>query len=82
MPGGYGGTDIYYCRKQGFSWGPPINLGPIINTSSNEMFPHISENNSLYFASSGHIGFGGLDIFKSTFLKNHWELSSKHRLSF
>ena len=72
MPGGYGGTDIYYCRKQGFYWGPPINLGPSINTSSNEMFPYISENNSLYFASSGHIGFGGLDIFKSTFLKNHW----------
>ncbi|MCZ4694129.1 hypothetical protein DWB61_02485 [Ancylomarina euxinus] len=72
MPGGYGGTDIYYCRKKGFSWGPPINLGPSINTSSNEMFPYIGEDENLYFASSGHIGFGGLDIFKSSFEQNHW----------
>lgn len=72
MPGGYGGTDVYYCRKQGFSWGPPINLGPNINTSGNEMFPYINEDNTLYFASNGHIGFGGLDIFKSTFEQNHW----------
>ncbi|MDE5420626.1 OmpA family protein [Ancylomarina sp. DW003] len=72
MPGGYGGTDIYYCRKQGFSWGPPINLGPSINTSGDEMFPYISDDHYLYFASSGHIGFGGLDIFKSTFEQNHW----------
>lgn len=72
MPGGYGGTDIYYCRKQGFSWGPPINLGPSINTSGNEMFPYINENNTLYFASNGHIGFGGLDIFRSIFEQNNW----------
>lgn len=72
MPGGYGGTDIYYCRKQGFSWGPPINLGPVINTSSNEMFPYISDDQFLYFASSGHIGLGGLDIFKSKFEQNNW----------
>ena len=72
MPGGYGGTDIYYCKKQGFSWGTPINLGPSINTSGNEMFPYINDDNNLYFASNGHIGFGGLDIFKSTFKQNHW----------
>jgi len=72
MPGGYGGTDIYYCRKKGFSWGPPINLGPSINTSSNELFPYIGADKNLYFASSGHIGFGGLDIFKSNFEQNHW----------
>ncbi|MRT91889.1 OmpA family protein [Ancylomarina sp. 16SWW S1-10-2] len=72
MPGGYGGTDIYYCKKRGFSWGPPINLGPSINTLGNEMFPYIDKNNTLYFASSGHVGFGGLDIFKSIFVKNHW----------
>lgn len=72
MPGGYGGTDVYYCQKQGFIWGPPINLGLNINTSGNEMFPYISNDNYLYFASSGHIGFGGLDIFKSAFEQNHW----------
>ena len=36
------------------------------------MFPNIDEDNNLYFASNGHIGFGGLDIFRSTFQQNHW----------
>jgi len=72
MDGGYGGTDIYVCRKDGFSWSRPINCGPSINTSGNEMFPFIAEDGYLYFASDGHIGFGGLDIFKSIFQQNEW----------
>lgn len=72
MDGGYGGTDIYVCRKYGFSWSRPINCGPSINTNGNEMFPFIAEDGYLYFASDGHIGFGGLDIFKSIFEQNEW----------
>lgn len=66
MPGGYGGTDIYVCEKLGDSWGQPINLGPKINSEKNEMFPFIGSDSVLYFSSEGHIGLGGLDIFKST----------------
>ncbi len=72
MDGGYGGTDIYVCRKFGFTWSRPINCGPSINTDGNEMFPFIAEDDYLYFASDGHIGLGGLDIFKSTFEQNEW----------
>lgn len=72
MDGGYGGTDIYVCRKYGFSWSYPINCGPSINTDGNEMFPFIAEDGYLYFASDGHIGFGGLDIFRSIFEQNEW----------
>ncbi|MBN2598336.1 MAG: PD40 domain-containing protein [Marinifilaceae bacterium] len=72
MDGGYGGTDIYVCQKSGFSWSRPINCGPAINTDGNEMFPFIAEDGYLYFASDGHIGFGGLDIFKSIFEQNEW----------
>lgn len=72
MDGGYGGTDIYVCRKFGFAWSRPINCGPSINTDGNEMFPFIAEDGYLYFASDGHIGFGGLDIFKSIFEQNEW----------
>lgn len=72
MDGGYGGTDIYTCKKQGFFWSQPINLGPTINTSGNEMFPFIADDGFLYFASDGHIGFGGLDLFKSIFEHNEW----------
>jgi len=63
MPGGYGGTDIYKTMRSGDGWGEPINLGPGINTPATEMFPWISPENELYFASSGHPGLGGLDVF-------------------
>ncbi len=72
MDGGYGGTDIYVCQKIGFTWSRPINCGSSINTDGDEMFPFIAEDGYLYFASDGHIGLGGLDIFKSIFEQNEW----------
>ncbi|WP_179019303.1 OmpA family protein [Winogradskyella forsetii] len=64
MPGGLGGTDIWKVSVGGNTYGEPENLGPKVNTSGKEGFPYISEDNILYFASSGRQGFGGLDIFK------------------
>ncbi|WP_165819328.1 OmpA family protein [Flagellimonas aquimarina] len=65
MPGSIGGTDIFVVEinKDG-SFSQPRNLGPTINTSGREMFPYITEE-KLYFASDGHLGLGGLDIFES-----------------
>src|SRR5690606_32518707 len=66
MPGGWGGVDIWYSELQGNgSWGKPQNAGPNINTGGDEMFPYV-QGNTLYFSSTGHIGMGGLDIFKAT----------------
>ncbi len=66
MEGGYGLKDIYVSeRTSGESWSKPKNLGPDINTSGNELFPYVRSNGWLYFASDGHIGMGGLDIFKA-----------------
>ena len=63
-PGGYGGKDIWYAkRKKGDVWDKPINAGPEINTSGDEMFPFIRDNGNLYFSSNAHVGMGGLDIF-------------------
>ena len=68
MPGGSGGKDIWKSnRKNDGTWGIPINLGEKINTSGNEMFPFIIGDTLLFFASDGHFGFGGLDIFYSAF---------------
>ena len=65
-PGGYGGKDIWFTvKKKGESWEKPVNAGPEINTSGDEMFPYIRENGTLYFSSNAHIGMGGLDIFKA-----------------
>ncbi len=65
-PAGYGGTDIWMCHRDSdtsSNWSEPQNLGPTINTASNEMFPFVADNNGLYFSSNGHPGYGGLDIF-------------------
>jgi outer membrane protein OmpA-like peptidoglycan-associated protein len=61
--GGFGGMDIYVAHLKDGKWDYPINLGSTINTAGNELFPHIALDNTLYFSSEGHLGFGGLDIF-------------------
>ena len=65
--GGQGGTDIYVShRLPNGEWGTPQNIGATINTNTDERFPFISEDEqTLYFASKGHTGMGGFDIFKS-----------------
>jgi len=67
MPGGQGGKDLWYItyNAKGKTWSEPTNLGSEINTPGDEMFPFIRENGELYFASTGHPGMGGLDMFKS-----------------
>ncbi|MCQ2312143.1 MAG: OmpA family protein [Paludibacteraceae bacterium] len=64
-PGGYGGKDIYMAIKEGNDWSDIRNLGPTINTTDDELYPCIHPNGTLYFASKGHPGYGGLDIFKA-----------------
>ena len=65
MAGGYGSFDIYKAAiNLDGTFGEPVNLGPNVNTSQREQFPHISEINVLYYASNGHQGFGGLDVFR------------------
>lgn len=65
MPGGIGGVDIWKCQKQGGGWSIPVNLGKNINTPDDDMFPYVSPEGNLYFASKGYVGLGGLDIFES-----------------
>ncbi|MRG45783.1 OmpA family protein [Chitinophaga sp. SYP-B3965] len=64
FPQGAGGMDIYYSsRLSNGSWGPPVNM-KVINTPANERTPYMTSDSVLYFASDGHIGIGGLDIFR------------------
>jgi peptidoglycan-associated lipoprotein len=65
--GGQGGKDIWKVTRESESgeWGLPDNLGPQINTPGNEMFPFVRNDSTLYFSSDGHLGMGGLDIFKA-----------------
>lgn len=65
MPGGFGGSDIYVSHWQEGKWENPQNLGPEVNTSGEEFYPYFQNDSTLFFASSGHGGFGGLDLFVS-----------------
>ncbi|WP_218616782.1 OmpA family protein [Arenibacter nanhaiticus] len=64
MPGTIGSSDIFKVAiNTDGTFGAPTNLGPHINTPARETFPHITPTNILYFASDGHPGLGGLDLF-------------------
>ncbi len=63
MPGGFGGKDIWFVKKENSTWSKPVNAGPSVNTIADEMFPCVSGDTMLYFSSDGLKGFGGLDLF-------------------
>jgi outer membrane protein OmpA-like peptidoglycan-associated protein len=68
--GGIGQTDIYSVTiNEDGTYGEPENLGEMINTEGREMFPFVSNDNTLYFSSDGYLNLGLLDIFKSNHLK-------------
>lgn len=64
MPGTLGQSDLFVVDVlDNGQYSKPRNLGELINTEGRETFPYISESNTLYFASDGHVGLGGLDVF-------------------
>ena len=72
--GGYGGSDIYMVEKNHLGeWGVPQNLGGTVNTPFNENSPYLApDGKTLYYASNGHPGFGGMDIFYCIFENGKW----------
>ncbi len=66
MPNSIGSFDIYYVDVlEGNMFGEPVNLGLAINSKHREQFPYIAKDSTLYYASNGRKGFGGLDLFSS-----------------
>lgn len=74
MPEGHGGYDIYYCEMIDGKWSEPINVGTTVNSSLDETYPFISSSGKLFFASEGHAGFGGKDIFYTKQTNGTWQL--------
>lgn len=67
MKGGYGEKDIYVISYNPINdkWGTPVNLGPRVNTAEDDMFPYMTEDGILYYASKGFEGMGGLDLYET-----------------
>jgi len=82
MSGGYGGADLYVIRQQSGRWTEPENLGPEINTSGDELFPQLKEAKTLYFSSDGWPGYGGLDLFSSTYSQTAWNTATNVKRPF
>lgn len=82
-PEGKNSKDIWMVTSSGSSWGEPVNLGAPINTPGDEVFPYMHADGSLYFSSDGHIGMGGLDIFKAVKTEGgQWQVENmKHPIN-
>ena len=67
LSGGYGGKDLWISVKGKRNiWTDPVNLGPMVNTPGDEMFPFLHTDGTIYFSSNGHVSMGGLDIYKTS----------------
>jgi outer membrane protein OmpA-like peptidoglycan-associated protein len=73
-PEGQGGSDLYKTVFEDGKWSAPENLGDQINSIGNDVFPHLVNDSLLYFASDGHMGYGGLDLFVSTLVDGKWSV--------
>ncbi|MBU2997161.1 cell envelope biogenesis protein OmpA [Cellulophaga baltica] len=71
MPGSFGKFDIYVADiKRDGSFGVAKNLGKKVNTNEDDLYPNIVGGTSLFFASNGHKGYGGLDVYLAEVAKN------------
>ncbi|MAQ47704.1 MAG: hypothetical protein CMD27_02345 [Flavobacteriales bacterium] len=80
--GGYGGADIWVSRKINNIWSDPVNLGPTINSPGDEYTPFLHyDNQTFYFSSKGHPGFGGFDLYTAK-INEQFEFDSIVNLGF
>jgi len=73
MPGGHGGSDIYFCESSNGEWSEPVNLGPKVNSAGADNYPCIHSSGKLYFTSNRPGGLGGLDVYYSDNINGVWE---------
>ena len=82
--GGFGGKDIYVCRRMpDASWGEPVLLDSNINTHYNEEYPYFApDGKSFFFASEGHNSMGGYDLFRCTYDEEKEEFTKPVNLGY
>lgn len=73
MPGGQGGSDLYYCELINGEWSNPVNMGPKVNSASGENYPYMHPSGRLYFTSNRTGGLGKLDVYYTALTNSIWE---------
>ena len=73
MPGGSGGSDLYYCELINGEWSAPVNLGSKVNSAGTENYPYMHPSGRLYFTSDRPGGFGKLDVYYTYLTNGTWE---------
>jgi len=73
MPGGQGGSDLFYCQFVNGEWATPVNLGPAVNSQGTENFPYYHPSGRLYFTSDRSGGIGKLDIYFTSLTNGKWD---------
>jgi PKD repeat protein len=74
IPGGQGGSDIWYCEFINNDWSAPVNLGTEVNSAASENYPYMHPSGRLYFTSSRPGGLGGLDVYYTSLYFGKWEV--------
>jgi hypothetical protein len=73
MPGGQGGSDLYYCEFINNKWSSPVNLGNKVNTMFRENYPFMHSSGRLYFSSDRTGGLGGMDVYYTSLNIGSWQ---------
>ena len=73
MPGGNGGSDLYYCEWINGEWSTPFNMGPKVNSTGTESFPFMHSSGRLYFSSNRPGGKGKMDVYYTMLNLGTWE---------
>lgn len=84
MVGGFGGRDLWYTTfdRKSDTWTAPKNMGPEVNTAGNELFPTFGKDGSLYFATDGMPGLGGLDLYRAAKVGEEMKWENAKNLGF
>jgi hypothetical protein len=73
MPGGHGGSDLYYCELVNGEWSSPVNMGARVNSSGPDNYPYIHPSGKLYFSSGRPGGAGKMDVYHTTKYNGEWD---------
>lgn len=71
-PGGFGESDLYMSELTDGKWSEPVNLGDVVNSFGNEVFPYFANDSTLFFSSDGFPGYGGLDLYETNLVNGQW----------